>query len=206
MRIEMSTPFRFNAEKAVQAAGVILREEPGHTINYMKLLKLLYVAERESLRLNGRMITGDCVVAMERGPVLSAVLNLIKGTHTDVDIWDEHIERERYHISLKSNPGVKSLSRFEIELLQDVARRYRDNDEWEMVGITHQFREWQKNKPSQGSNEAISIRDILEGVGADDPDCVLREAIQQARFDEFFARHGACSKETLSQSQSRTNA
>lgn len=198
-----SRPFKFDALKAVQAAGVLLREEPGQSINYMKLLKLLYIAERESLKQTGRMITGDRVVAMQRGPVLSAVLNLINGIHTDVDLWDEHFERERYHLSLKSSPGIKQLSRFEIELLQDIAKRYRENDEWEMVAITHQFDEWKKNKPDDGSCNDVSLRDILDGVGVADPVKVLQEATQQARFDDFFSRHGACSKKTPSPSQSR---
>jgi len=198
-----SSPFRFDAHKAVQAAGVLLREEPFHKMNYMKLIKLMYIAEREALKAHGRMITGDRVVAMQRGPVLSSVLDLINGTHIGVEAWDRHIERERYHAMLKSNPGVNLLSRFEIELLQDVAKQYRNNDEWEMVEITHKFEEWKKNKPVGSSCNDVSLRDILEGVGIADPTKVLQEAVQQARFNDFFSRHGACSKETPSPSPSQ---
>jgi hypothetical protein len=57
-------PFKFNLEKATQAVGVILREEPGHKMPIRKLLALLYIAKRESLAETGTMITGDRIVAV----------------------------------------------------------------------------------------------------------------------------------------------
>ena len=125
----VSNPFRFDLEKAVQAVGVILRQEPGRRINYMKLLKLLEIAERESLRDTGNMITGDRLVAMDRGPLPSNVYNLIKGEHIGVPHWDTFIDRERYHVALRRNPGVSRLSRFEIEKLQQVTTRHENDDE-----------------------------------------------------------------------------
>jgi uncharacterized phage-associated protein len=44
-------------------------------MNYMRLLKLLYIAERETLGRTGRPIVGGPVTAMERGPVLLEVLD-----------------------------------------------------------------------------------------------------------------------------------
>jgi len=48
-------------------------------MNYLKLMKLLYLADRESMRRNGRPISGDRYVSMDHGPVLSQTLNLING-------------------------------------------------------------------------------------------------------------------------------
>lgn len=196
-----STLFRFDAQKAVQAAGVILREEPGHRINYMKLLKLMYLAERESLQETGQMITGDSVVAMRRGPVLSSVLNLIHGQHTDSAIWNEHVERERYHVSLVGNPSVKRLSRFQVQLLQKVAREHRDHDEWEMVEITHRLKEWKDNDPGN-SSKPIPIREILVATGhAEDVESIIREAAAQQEMADIFAREeAACTAATPSRS------
>lgn len=39
-------------------------------MSYLRMLKLLYLADRESLKETGHTITGDRVVAMEHGPVL----------------------------------------------------------------------------------------------------------------------------------------
>ena len=48
-------------------------------MSYMKLIKLLYLADREALLRWGRPITFDAYVSMDRGPVLSSVLDLING-------------------------------------------------------------------------------------------------------------------------------
>ncbi len=51
-------------------------------MSYMKLIKLLYLADREALARWGRPITTDTYVAMKHGPVLSYILNLITPTPT----------------------------------------------------------------------------------------------------------------------------
>lgn len=204
MDFHISSPFRFDIDKAAQAVGVILREEPGHRINYMKLLKLLEIAERESLKETGNMITGDRLVAMDRGPVPSNVYNLIKGEHLGTVHWDSFIERERYHVSLGSkHPGVSRLSRFEIAKLTQVTKRHANDDEWEMVRITHEFDEWKKNRPLEGSCRTIPIADVLMAVGLSDEQAkaILEEAATQGRIDDFFTRNNAWGKRTPSLSQ-----
>lgn len=182
-------PFRLNVDKAVQAAGVILREERDGCMNYMKLLKLLYIAERRMLGKVGLMITGDRVSALERGPVLSGVYDLIKGEHAGVEHWDEYIEKQDYNVKLKAGPGVEKLSRMEIETLQEVASEYRLLDEWEMVKVVHELDEWKRNDPGT-SSKPIPLQHILEAIGLGDrADGVIQEASQQAAFDDFFVRH-----------------
>ena len=194
-----ASPFRFDLEKAIQATAVILREQVGHRINYMKLLKLVSIAEREALKETGRMIVGDTIVAMKRGPLPSRMYDLLKGEHVDLQAWSEYIGRDKYDAYLTKQPGVARLSRFEIEKLQEVARRHVNDDEWTMVEITHTFGEWIKNAPQNASSQKIPIEDILEAVGrAAETEEILREAQQQRLMSDFFVRHGACSKETPS--------
>lgn len=57
-------PWHFDVVKATQAAGVILSETLGHRMSKTKLVTLMYLAERESLKETGNMITGDRMVAM----------------------------------------------------------------------------------------------------------------------------------------------
>jgi hypothetical protein len=49
--------------KTIQAIGVLLRQDGVRCMNYMRLLKLLYIADRETLRRTGRPI-----VARRRRP------------------------------------------------------------------------------------------------------------------------------------------
>lgn len=192
-----SVPFRLDVEKTIQAVGVLLRSEPDHRMNYMRLIKLLYLADRRALQKTGKMITGDRVVAMERGPVLSGVYNLIRGEHIAARVWDEFIERDEYNIRLTKRPDVEKLSRFEIETLQRVLDEFRSCDEWDMVRHTHELEEWKRNDPGS-SSKPIPLRDILDAVGLGDrADEIINEAAKQTEFDAFFAKH-ACDAATPS--------
>jgi uncharacterized phage-associated protein len=70
--------FRFNIEKTIQAIAAFLYFHQSDEMSYLRMLKLLYLADRESLKETGRSIASDRVVAMEHGPVLSSVYELIE--------------------------------------------------------------------------------------------------------------------------------
>ena len=71
----MSPRLPFNEKKATQAAAHLLKLRGGK-MSYMKLIKLLYLADREAILAWGRPITTDGYASMDRGPVLSRVLDL----------------------------------------------------------------------------------------------------------------------------------
>lgn len=201
----MDHPFHFDLEKAIQAAAVILRKSPNGRMNYMKLLKLIAIAEREALKETGRMITGVKIVAMERGPVPVQIYRSIEGQRAKVERWEKFVRTDNYDVYLIKNPGVSKLSRFEIARLQEITDRHVHHDEWDMVEITHQHPEWQKNKVVRGDAvkmRPISLEDILQAVGRSDSKEIAEEALKQRGFADFFARHGACGKETPTQSRS----
>lgn len=49
----------FSTEKAAQAVAVILKNSPDQQMDYRKIMALLYIADRESIKETGRPITGD---------------------------------------------------------------------------------------------------------------------------------------------------
>ena len=71
--------FKFCFDRSLQAAAYLLKSAKGRELRYIHLLKMLYIADREYLVEYGYTITGDNAVAMQYGPVLSRILNLIKG-------------------------------------------------------------------------------------------------------------------------------
>lgn len=183
----MSYPFVFDIPKAIQAVGVLLRSSMGRRMNYLRLLKLLYIADRESLHDKGRPITGSRAVAMPRGPVPTAVTNFIRGPHVEMPRWNKYFRVDGYEIGrTDAEPDIGELTRYELEKLEEIIRRYRDKDEWAMVQETHKFPEWIKNDPGE-SSRPLSLEDILAAVGrSQDSGARVQEEQQQATFDRIF--------------------
>jgi uncharacterized phage-associated protein len=180
--------FPFKLLKTIQAIGVLLRFDGIKRMNYMRLLKLLYIADRESLRETGRPITGGPVVAMERGPVLKEVYDLILGQHREMPLWTQFFRKERYDLLELAEPDVGQLSRYEIGKLQEVAKTYQDDDEWALVDITHTFPEWKQNDPGK-SSKPIPLSSILEALErADAIEELSRDAQSLAAFDRLLGK------------------
>jgi uncharacterized phage-associated protein len=137
--------FHFQDRKTAQAAAFLLKSGGG-TLNYMKLIKLMYLADRTMLLAKGLPITGDRMVAMKHGPVLSQVLDFINhGPDGNKSAWFEYVEApESYDVRLKD--GVKvadedldELSRYELRVLGDVFEKYGPVDKWDLVGLLHRI-------------------------------------------------------------------
>lgn len=160
--------FPFDVEKALQAINVVLEHEAEQTkadsIDCIRLLKLLYIADRESLKETGSPITGDEVYAMDHGPVLSEVYNAIQDKSRYAAPWSHFIVRDGDKVSLSTDPGRAKLSRYDVEKLKEVTKRYHKTGTWQLVHITHKFPEWKKFYVPDTSTP-IPLRSILESLG-----------------------------------------
>jgi uncharacterized phage-associated protein len=154
----------FDIEKLVQASAVLLKADPGGRMTRIRLLKLLYIADREMIQKRGRPITGDRAAACDHGPVLSNTYDLIKGI-TAKPIWSQFVESIGRDVVLRGDPGVGKMTRLEVEKLQEVSTRFASYNDWAVAEYTHTFPEWTKNRPSAGSSNSIPIEDILEATG-----------------------------------------
>lgn len=175
--------FAFKFDKAIQATAFLLRRESCREMSYIRLLKILYCADRESIRQRGKPITGGTVAAMKHGPVLSELLDLIKGFHLRSPEWSRFIQKDEFKIRLISDPGLTNLSRFDVETLERIAEEHRSHDDWDMVEYTHTFPEWQKNNPGD-SMKWIPYSDILESIGRSTDILSIEE---DAKTDRAFA-------------------
>jgi len=177
--------FRFNFGKTLQAAGVLLSLD-GDRMERIRLLKLLYIADRELLAETGRTITGDRAVAMEHGPVLSHVYDLIKGEASRAGEWDRHIHTVNREVVLRQDPGRGELSRREVEKLVEVTDRYRDADDWSLSEVTHEFPEWSRNY-SEGTTSPIPWLDVLSAQGKEElVEIVERDEADHRYLDDLF--------------------
>ncbi len=178
--------FDFGTRKIIEAAAVLLRSEACHRMGYMRLLKLLYIADRESLAETGRPIVGTRPVAMDLGPVHSKALDLVRGTHYDAPAWSEFIVKDGYSIEMSADPGVLSLSRYEIAKLNEVQARYREVDDFDLSRITHTFPEWRR-RHQEGTSVTIPLEDIIEAVGrGEDQEEILEDAKEARELDRLL--------------------
>lgn len=178
--------FVFKPAKAMQAAAVLLDAERSRQMGYYRLLKLLYMADREHLKATGRPIVGGRMVAMDRGPLHSAVYDLVRKQHPAYPEWARYFRVEGRNIEMLDNPGNLELSRREIQTLRELSDRLADRDDEELGVITHGLSEYTKNHVSSTST-TIPLIDIIESVDrVAEADRILQDAKEAAVLDRIF--------------------
>jgi uncharacterized phage-associated protein len=166
MELPMIT-FKFSEEKTTQAAALLINLS-GRRLNYTKLIKLLYLADRESLKLWERPISGDSYVSMHLGPVLSRIYDLIN-YEEDPDnkrYWYRFILKNEYDVSLIHDAPFDELSKREIDLLERIFSKYKGYNWKKMVDVCHEIcREW---KDPGDSSFPIYVDEIFKALGKTD--------------------------------------
>lgn len=157
--------FVFDERKTAEAAAYLLRLRGGR-MPYMKLIKLLYLADRESLVETGYPITGDIQLSMNFGPVLSHVLDAI---HYGSPVWNEYVSvPDGYDVSLVSTAhdvALDELSPYDRAMLGRVNDTVGSLDQWALVRYTHQLPEWEN---PNGGAVPIDPRIVLQEAGRSD--------------------------------------
>lgn len=145
-----------------------MREDPQCKEDKIRLVKLLYIADRESLKEFGDPITDDEIYAMKEGP---AGTNIVKQLGKGAE-WREYIKKKgEYGLELVQDPGRDLLSEVEFNKLTEIAQNYKDDRTWEIVESTHDFEEYVKNDPHQDpekGSKPIPFEDILDSLGLSD--------------------------------------
>ena len=151
----------------------------------MRLLKLLYLANRKSLKETGDPIVDDDAFAMEGGPVLTHKYDLMKGNErnqTAQAAWSAHFKVvDSIQVQMVSDPGSDHLSDYDVEALIDIARMYQDQDDYDLSRLTHTFEEYIRCW-GDGSRRSVPIptNDLLKGIGYSPEE--INVALSEARL------------------------
>ncbi|MGI8547365.1 MAG: Panacea domain-containing protein [Gemmatimonadaceae bacterium] len=186
-RILLMMSWRYREDRATQAAARLLHLRGG-TMSYMKLIKLLYIADRRALARFGRPITFDSLASMDLGPVLSNTLNLVKEEPDPFvfSYWAEHISApSNYEVSLiGENVPNDQLSPAEEALLDEVFEEFKHFTRWELSKLTHEFAEYQY---PNGSALPISVRKVLlaQGVSEEDANAIVQDLSAAAYLEQM---------------------
>lgn len=137
--------------KVAQALAYLLSMENNNKMNRVRLIKLLWAADRLHLRRYGRTITESGYFALKYGPVNSLALNIAsldkKHLGRDVDFVSKFFQADVVNTEMIKSPGDDYLSKSEKEMLCrafDMFAAIKDFDLAE--DISHQYPEWKNQR------------------------------------------------------------
>ena len=187
--MSLKLDFHFNFDRSLQASAYLLKQAEKQELAYIHLLKMLYIADREYLSERGYMITGDKVVAMQKGPVLSRILDLIKGKGRQAKMWHRFIKHslKKYYVQLIRDPGDGDLSRASMAKLDDVFMRFGSMKSFQVVRLTHDFSEWE-NHYTHGTSTHIPWQSILQAQNAEKMIQVVESQIKLQQHQQALQR------------------
>ena len=157
----------FNETKAVQIAGFFLRLAGGE-MNYMKLVKLMYLVDRTALVEWGRSLTYDNIYSLKDGLILGFVLDLIKkgAVPNSENIWYKYISSpSSYEIKLIKETLTTKLSKADRRLIDSIFEQYGHLNEVDLNLFHKTLPEW---KPQTSSRYTISYHEIMKIAGCSD--------------------------------------
>ena len=172
---------KFNEQKATEAASLLLSWHGGK-MSRVKILKLLYLADRKALENWERPITFDTYYSMKEGQVLSGVLDLINDKKNN-SLWREHIEQaDDISIRLHDDPvELKKLSRAEEKLLKAIYDEYGQMNRFDLGAITKQFPEY---KPTS-SRKKTHIEEVLTYIYGEEEAKRIRDRLEEQAYLEI---------------------
>lgn len=163
----------FDHSKSVQVVAFFVRKAGGMA-DKLKLVKLLYLAERLSFRKRGKPMNFDSYFSLPHGPIGSSALNGMDGLLDD-SAWEAvHQADNRQDVTLVEDVSEDRLSRADRVILDEI---------WGEFGhmTASQIRNWthlhcpEYVEVDEGSRLPIDISEILRVVGVPDADNAARD-------------------------------
>ena len=149
---------KIHPRKAPQVAARLIQKSGG-AIEYLRMVKLAYLADRVSLLNRGIPILGGKYFSMRKGPSISELMDFVKARNAPG--WKELISpRIGHDLQLKSSPIFDSLSESELEILDAVVAQHASKTTDELVHWCHENCPELEKVPFFGRKE-ISIEKIL---------------------------------------------
>lgn len=198
----MPVTFPYDRPRAHQGALWFLHRHGG-TLDVLKLVKLLFFADRLHLWRYGRPITGGEYKALPHGPVAAQLLDdLSEGCETVgyrppqgasggilMESTPFPFVREGQRIRAGEPLNDDFLAESDLEVLEEVDREYGLKDAITLRGLTHELKVYAKNWRADSGPRAfpIAYEDFFDDLPQGDPrramldimreDCEARESL-----------------------------
>lgn len=180
----------YNPRKAAQTIAFFAMQEGG-TISVLKVVKLVYLADRASLRERGHPIQHEPRFSMPHGPVNSMTLDYLNGSYRDDGGWSDFLrDRANNDVGLASHEttivDLDELSEREISILANVWSEFGQMNRFDLAEWTHDhIPEWEDPK---GSSRRIPLDRMMAAVGLEKP---IERARELESLDQASALLGS---------------
>ncbi len=150
----------------VQAINYILKKTG--KIDKLKIVKLVYLADKMHLILYGRTITGDSYCVMKNGPVGSTTLDILNENlefleDSDIEYSRKYLSKVPLDSKLYEATNVASeydfLSESDQTVLDRIITLFSKKSSLSLVELTHKYPEW-KQYESEFMNQTRKHADI----------------------------------------------
>src|ERR1035437_8430278 len=149
-----------DTKKSVQIIN-FFAQESGGTIDYFRMVKLVFLTDKFMMRRYARMLSNDQYFAMEHGPVPSTIKDIAKEVveaGEKSNLLESPVSEKYCSKYLKRSDsikwGIKSRVKFDGDLfskadiasMQAILKKFGEYSGTKLRKITHNFYEWKKHK------------------------------------------------------------
>lgn len=154
----------FNLKKWVQIINYLaeLEKEKNKkpSIDKLKVLKLVWIADRLHLRRYWNPIIWDTYFAMKFWPVASGIKNICELNDSylsekAIKYIDKYLQKFSHKIRTKNKTDLSQFSESNIEIINEIFNKFWNKDSFKLVNFTHNYPEWTKFKEKLESWEII---------------------------------------------------
>lgn len=167
---EFPTSTGFDHVKGAQIAAFFVEKQHG-PIDKLKLIKLIYLAERLSFERRARPMNFDDFFSLPHGPIASSALNGINGKAGD-SAWSA-LKLIGNKVCLVADIGTDHLSKNELRLLEETWDRFGKMGAIELRNWTHDH--CSEYFEVDGGRASITYDEILQAVGVENAEEVARD-------------------------------
>lgn len=152
---------KLHERKRINAILYFAEKSSDYKIKRLKLMKLLWLADRIHLNRYGRTILRDQYFALPCGPIASNTMDLSeKGV-------DEVFSVDDYTITAEDHFDPKYFSRSDLNVMEEVWEKYGHMIDNKLVDLSHKFPEWKKfedglNDPDKPNRYLIDMDDFFK--------------------------------------------
>ncbi len=189
----------FNFKKSVQSLNYFAIAEGGKA-NKMKVLKLIWLADRVHLRRYGRPILNDTYFALNYGPVASNTKDFLEATSF---LSAGELEYRNNFIAEESRYNYASTAKCETEIFSEtdkkVLREIKDNfiilKPFQLSELSHLYPEWKKFETQLKSRNAsrfhMDYQDFFSNPSKEVNASVFSESEEELKMTkEIFTENG----------------